>query len=103
MNHLCPSASLTLNSCDRIAHNQAVPLRVNRCRLLKNREDAFNQSDALVGLNSCKPETSPGRRRPGADVPEFNYILGRAAKLITTRYKNTDGLSNCSVIGIVAL
>jgi hypothetical protein len=69
---------MNLNSGDRIVHDQAAPLRVNRWRLLKDRKDAFDQPHAPLGLYGREAETTPCCRRPGANVPEFYYILRRA-------------------------
>lgn len=63
----------------------------------------FNQPDSAIDLRSCKSETFLRCRQHGADVSEFDTILWRAAEFVYARLNDTDGLSNCVVIGIVAL
>ena len=94
---------MDLNSSHRIVHDQAVPLRVNRRCLLQDREDTFGQSDSAVSLRNSQAEASPCCRRPGADVPKLDYVLWSATKLTTPSHKNADCLSDCAVIGIIAL
>ena len=94
---------MNLNARDGVTHDQAAPLRVDRRRLLQNREDPFDQPDAPVGLRGREAEPSPRRRRPRADVSELYNVLGRAAELVSARQEGADGLSDCAVVGVVAL